>query len=486
VASVRDLVRNVLIRLGNVEHVLVARSPLISRILSADGEPHAVLSEAEVISSTSQRVAVITDNIGFMNSLGYLGIMRIRGSVVIVVLDLDDIRPLCDYLGLPCLEPWDQGSLGDALREGIEYSEALELPYVVRIGPWISVEGSQPIDLGMRRRVTFNRNWSRGANWGVDRLRRVRPNLDMVINRAVEFVTREGDGEGVLVSGSAWGLIGNELVGYSIIRSLYVNPLPREGLGADYVADTGDYLRVKLNLRGIMEQEVAARWKSLVEGSFRELFFREAGDPLMLIEWAVREVIGRDQVTIVVGDPSLVPYVDDGEPSFDALPTWFEPDDARHIYSLVAEPIPALLGLLRVGYDLGRVLVIVHACSVPENLELKLDPNYALMILDGGECGVRMSADKHITIDASDILHTYYSLVEAISRGGVILVDTHRSRGDQHIVLREYCDVCGDCFRIGCPALSPREGYPSIDPNLCIGCGICSVVCSRGAIEPSR
>jgi hypothetical protein len=50
VASVRDLVRNVLIRLGNVEHVLVARSPLISRILSADGEPHAVLSEAEVIS----------------------------------------------------------------------------------------------------------------------------------------------------------------------------------------------------------------------------------------------------------------------------------------------------------------------------------------------------------------------------------------------------------------------------------------------------
>ncbi|MEW6108240.1 MAG: indolepyruvate ferredoxin oxidoreductase subunit alpha [Nitrospirota bacterium] len=43
------------------------------------------------------------------------------------------------------------------------------------------------------------------------------------------------------------------------------------------------------------------------------------------------------------------------------------------------------------------------------------------------------------------------------------------------------CDLCGECLKIKCPSLNIRNSSLHIDPD-CIGCGLCSALCMKGAI----
>ena len=44
------------------------------------------------------------------------------------------------------------------------------------------------------------------------------------------------------------------------------------------------------------------------------------------------------------------------------------------------------------------------------------------------------------------------------------------------------CRGCRSCMRIGCPAISMKDGKARIDNTLCVGCGVCSQLCAFGAI----
>ena len=43
------------------------------------------------------------------------------------------------------------------------------------------------------------------------------------------------------------------------------------------------------------------------------------------------------------------------------------------------------------------------------------------------------------------------------------------------------CIGCGSCMKIGCPAISLRDGKARVDATLCVGCGVCSQLCPKGA-----
>ncbi len=47
----------------------------------------------------------------------------------------------------------------------------------------------------------------------------------------------------------------------------------------------------------------------------------------------------------------------------------------------------------------------------------------------------------------------------------------------------EKCRGCKSCMRIGCPAVSMKNGKAVIDNTLCVGCGVCAQMCAFGAIE---
>jgi indolepyruvate ferredoxin oxidoreductase alpha subunit len=44
------------------------------------------------------------------------------------------------------------------------------------------------------------------------------------------------------------------------------------------------------------------------------------------------------------------------------------------------------------------------------------------------------------------------------------------------------CRGCKSCMKIGCPALSFRDKKAVVDPTQCVGCGVCSQLCSFGAL----
>ena len=44
------------------------------------------------------------------------------------------------------------------------------------------------------------------------------------------------------------------------------------------------------------------------------------------------------------------------------------------------------------------------------------------------------------------------------------------------------CNGCSLCMRIGCPALSLRDGKAEIDRTQCIGCQVCMQMCHRNAL----
>ncbi len=50
-------------------------------------------------------------------------------------------------------------------------------------------------------------------------------------------------------------------------------------------------------------------------------------------------------------------------------------------------------------------------------------------------------------------------------------------------VVTDNCKGCKMCLKLGCPAISVRDGKAVIDHTQCVGCGICSEVCKFGAIS---
>ena len=47
----------------------------------------------------------------------------------------------------------------------------------------------------------------------------------------------------------------------------------------------------------------------------------------------------------------------------------------------------------------------------------------------------------------------------------------------------EKCRSCKSCMRIGCPAISMKDGRARIDNTLCVGCGVCAQLCKFGAFS---
>jgi len=53
------------------------------------------------------------------------------------------------------------------------------------------------------------------------------------------------------------------------------------------------------------------------------------------------------------------------------------------------------------------------------------------------------------------------------------------------VVNSEKCIGCKSCMRIGCPAISMKNGKAHVDSTLCVGCNVCSQLCKKDAFESS-
>jgi indolepyruvate ferredoxin oxidoreductase alpha subunit len=69
-----------------------------------------------------------------------------------------------------------------------------------------------------------------------------------------------------------------------------------------------------------------------------------------------------------------------------------------------------------------------------------------------------------------------------ISRRPCALLKTVKAKPPLR-VNNDTCIGCRSCMKIGCPALSMKDGRARVDQTLCVGCGVCTQLCGVGAFE---
>ena len=69
-----------------------------------------------------------------------------------------------------------------------------------------------------------------------------------------------------------------------------------------------------------------------------------------------------------------------------------------------------------------------------------------------------------------------------ISRRPCVLLKYVKHAPPLH-VNEDKCVGCKSCMRIGCPAISMKNGKARIDETLCVGCGVCVQMCAVDAFE---
>ncbi len=68
-----------------------------------------------------------------------------------------------------------------------------------------------------------------------------------------------------------------------------------------------------------------------------------------------------------------------------------------------------------------------------------------------------------------------------ISRRPCVLLKQVKPQPPLHVDPQR-CKGCHACMRIGCPAISLRQGKAVIDHTTCVGCGVCRQLCAFGAL----
>ncbi|MDR3280433.1 MAG: indolepyruvate ferredoxin oxidoreductase subunit alpha [Synergistaceae bacterium] len=108
------------------------------------------------------------------------------------------------------------------------------------------------------------------------------------------------------------------------------------------------------------------------------------------------------------------------------------------------------------------------ACGVkPENVR-KIDP-YDL---------------KSMEKDIKDAYNADEVSVLITTQPCALIKDVQRKRANVHCAVdQNLCIKCKGCMRVGCPALSFRDGHIEIERSMCNGCTICAQVCPKGAIS---
>lgn len=156
-----------------------------------------------------------------------------------------------------------------------------------------------------------------------------------------------------------------------------------------------------------------------------------------------------------------------------------------------------LTGLLNVTYNGGATTTIILDNRITAMTGHQDNPftGRTLMGMPSREIDieavVRALGIEHVrTVNPNLLKPTEVAIAEETARGeaSVIIAKAPcalliRDRPDPFAVDEDVCTKCGECVRLGCPAISRnKKAIAVIDTSLCVGCRQCVQVCKAGAI----
>lgn len=155
-------------------------------------------------------------------------------------------------------------------------------------------------------------------------------------------------------------------------------------------------------------------------------------------------------------------------------------------------------GLIDIAYNNSNSVVIILDNSITGMTGHQQNPTTGYNIK--GELASAVSLEKLcaavginnvFTVDPYDIDDCYNNIKKALSLNAPTVVISRRpcallktvKHNPPLKVNKEKCKSCKMCMKIGCPAISMKDGKAEIDFTQCLGCKVCAQLCKSGAIE---
>ena len=158
-------------------------------------------------------------------------------------------------------------------------------------------------------------------------------------------------------------------------------------------------------------------------------------------------------------------------------------------------------GLINIAYNQSNSTIIIldnsitgmtgHQQNPTTGKTIKGDPTTAVSLEKVAEAvGIR----RVRVVDPYDLKETETVIKEELAAEEPSVVISRRpcallkyvKHNPPLKVNEEKCTGCKMCMKIGCPAISMKDGKSKIDFTQCVGCNVCTQLCHFNAIEEGK
>ncbi len=459
-----------------------------------------------------------------------------------------DNRYYARFAKIGLLEPADSQEAKDMVGHALELSERFDVPIMLRSTTRIShsksmVELADPKERAVKPYVKDIAKYV--ATPANARLRHVFVEQRLVDMAAFSEETELnriewGDREvGIVTSGICYQYVKEALPQASVLKLGYTNPLPLKKVAA--FAEQVDQLWVVEELEPFLEERIRAAGIK-VHGGKAQLTNIGELTPSMIQQAVTGQPVieTREPAPVPVRPPALCPgcphrgvfhalrnqrkvvtgdigcYTLGASPPLSAMDTTIcmgasipsgaglekaHPEMAKDIVSVIGDSTflhSGITGLVDAIYNQATTTVIIldnsitamtgHQQHAATGFNLRGEPTKKVDL----EALCRaVGVERVRTVDPGNLEAITRAIKEetVVRELSVIIAQRPcalivRQTEPRLKVLAERCTGCRMCMRLGCPAISFADKKSSIDPALCVGCGLCAQVCKFEAIVP--
>ncbi|MCX7971091.1 MAG: indolepyruvate ferredoxin oxidoreductase subunit alpha [Negativicutes bacterium] len=461
--------------------------------------------------------------------------------------DEQDNRYYARFMKMLLLEPSDSQEAKQMVIDGLEMSEKLDLPVILRTTTRIS-HSQGLVELGERKEVGLRSYEKRPDKFVMmpANARRLRVTLDQRLAEAGEFSETypgnrviPGDGKfAVITSGIAYQYA-REVFGQqaTYLKLSMTNPAPRKMI-TDFISRHDNVLVIEEG-EPFLEEQIKF-WGLKVTGKERLPAVGELSAAII-----AERILGGQKyspaVNAVEGLPQRPPVMcpacphrgvyfllakkkpiitgDIGCYTLGALPPLNAMDTCicmgasitaaigikqmlpdRKVVATIGDSTflhSGLTGLVDAIYKKSNIVVLIldnhitgmtgHQQNPATGLTIRNNPTNRVVIEDVVKaCGV----ENVQVVDAYDLAAVESALDQALAADRLSVIIARRAcalivkdKGKPYWIDSDKCKRCRACMRIGCPAISYADNLVSIDGNICNACGVCRQMCKFGALQ---
>ena len=178
-----------------------------------------------------------------------------------------------------------------------------------------------------------------------------------------------------------------------------------------------------------------------------------------------------------------------------------DPDRANKSVAVIGDSTfihSGITGLIDIAYNNSNSVTIILDNSITGMTGHQQNPTTGLNIK--GEPAAAVSLEKLcgavginnvFVVDPYNLDECYTTIGDALKLNAPAVVISRRpcallktvKHNPPLKVNKDKCKSCKMCMKIGCPAISMKDGKAEIDFTQCLGCNVCSQLCKFGAIE---